>query len=59
MAKKKKKKHIELQDIAKESSQNNEQIRWRARWEEEIGMGNTCISKADSCQCMIKTTTIL
>ena len=24
-----------------------------------IGMGNTCISKADSCQCMTKTTTIL
>ena len=26
---------------------------------EGIGMGNTCISKADSCQCMTKTTTIL
>ena len=24
-----------------------------------IGMGNTCISKADSCQCMTKTTIIL
>ena len=24
-----------------------------------IGMGNTCVSKADSCQCMTKTTTIL
>ena len=24
-----------------------------------IGMGNTCISKPDSCQCMTKTTTIL
>ena len=24
-----------------------------------IGMGNTCISKADSCLCMTKTTTIL
>ena len=24
-----------------------------------IGMGNTCISKADSCQCMTRTTTIL
>ena len=24
-----------------------------------IGMGNTCTSKADSCQCMTKTTTIL
>ena len=24
-----------------------------------IGMGNTCISKADSCQCVTKTTTIL
>ena len=31
--------------------------------EREVGggirMGNTCISKADSCQCMTKTTTIL
>ena len=26
---------------------------------EGIGMGNTCISKADSWQCMTKTTTIL
>ena len=25
----------------------------------EIGMGNTCNSMADSCQCMTKTTTIL
>ena len=24
-----------------------------------IGMGNTCKSMADSCQCMMKTTTIL
>ena len=24
-----------------------------------IGMGNACISMADSCQCMTKTTTIL
>ena len=24
-----------------------------------IGVGNTCISKADSCQCMTKPTTIL
>ena len=24
----------------------------------EIGMGNTCISMADSCQCMKKTTTV-
>ena len=24
-----------------------------------IGMGNTCKSVADSCQCMAKTTTIL
>ena len=24
-----------------------------------IGMGNTCPSMADSCQCMTKTTTIL
>ena len=24
-----------------------------------IGMGNTCISMADSCQCMTKTSTIL
>ena len=27
--------------------------------EGEIGMGNTCKSMADSCQCMAKTTTIL
>ena len=26
---------------------------------EGIGMGNTCVSMADSCQCMTKTTTIL
>ena len=26
---------------------------------EEIGMGNTCKSIADSCQCMAKNTTIL
>ena len=25
----------------------------------DIGMGNTCKSMADSCQCMAKTTTIL
>ena len=25
----------------------------------DIGMGNTCNSMADSCQCMAKTTTIL
>ena len=35
----------------------------RDRVEREVGggirMGNTCISKADSCQCMTKTTTIL
>ena len=35
----------------------------RSRVEREvaggIGMGNTCKSKADSCQCMTKTTTIL
>ena len=24
-----------------------------------IGMGNTCVSMADSCQCVTKTTTIL
>ena len=28
------------------------------RWEGGIGMGNTCKSMADSCQCMAKTTTI-
>ena len=30
-------------------------------WEvgEEIGLGHTCKSMADSCQCMAKTTTIL
>ena len=27
-------------------------IGWRRRWEGEIGMGNTCKSMADSCQCM-------
>ena len=35
----------------------------RDRVEREVGggirMGNTCISKTDSCQCMTKTTTIL
>ena len=33
----------------------------RVEWEvgEGIRMGNTCISMADSCQCMTKTTTIL
>ena len=35
----------------------------RDRVEREVGggirMGNTCISKADSCQCMTKPTTIL
>ena len=35
----------------------------RNRVEREVGggirMGNTCISMADSCQCMTKTTTIL
>ena len=34
-------------------------IRWIGRWEVGIGMGNTCKSMADSCQCMAKTTTIL
>ena len=29
------------------------------RWEAGIGMGNTCKSMADSCQCMAKPTTIL
>ena len=33
-------------------------------WDEEgdrrgVGMGDTCIPFADSCQCMAKTTTIL
>ena len=32
---------------------------WRGRKERGIGMGNTCKSMADSCQCMAKTTTIL
>ena len=33
----------------------------RVEWEVGgvIGMGNTCNSMADSCQCMTKTTTIL
>ena len=34
-------------------------IGWRGMWEGGIGMGNTCKSMADSCQCMAKTTTIL
>ena len=34
-------------------------IGWRGRLGGGIGMGNTCISKADSCQCIIKTTTRL
>ena len=29
-------------------------IGWRGRWEGGIGMGNTCKSMADSCQCMTK-----
>ena len=29
-------------------------IGWRRRWEGGIGMGNTCKSMADSCQCMTK-----
>ena len=33
-------------------------IRWRGRREGGIGMGNTCNSMADSCQCMTKPTTI-
>ena len=31
-------------------------IGWRRRWEGGIGMGNTCNSMADSCQCMTKPT---
>ena len=31
----------------------------RNRVEREVGMGNTCKSMADSCQCITKTTTIL
>ena len=48
---------------------NHKKMRWcagktqRDRVEREvgggIGMGSTCISKADSCQCMTKTTIIL
>ena len=34
-------------------------IGWRGRLGGGIGMGNTCISKADSCQCITKTTTRL
>ena len=34
-------------------------IGWRGRWGGWIGMGNTCNSMADSCQCMTKPTTIL
>ena len=33
-------------------------IGWRGRLGEGIGMGNTCNSMTDSCQCMTKTTTI-
>ena len=32
---------------------------WDAEGVGGIGMGNTCKSMADSCQCMEKTTTIL
>ena len=32
---------------------------WGGRREGGIGIGNTCKSMADSCQCMAKTTTIL
>ena len=34
---------------------------WEGRWEGGggIGMGNTCKSMADSCQCMAKTATLL
>ena len=32
---------------------------WRGRWGGGIGMGNTCNSMADSCQCMTKPTEIL
>ena len=31
---------------------------WGRRYWKWIGMGNTCKSMADSCQCMAKTTTI-
>ena len=34
-------------------------IGWEKEVGGEIGMGNTCKSMADSCQCMAKTTTIL
>jgi len=32
---------------------------WGGRWEGGFGMGDTCTSVADLCQCMAKTTTIL
>ena len=32
---------------------------WGGRREGGSGLGNTCKSMADSCQCMAKTTTIL
>ena len=31
-------------------------IGWRGRLGGGIGVGNTCICKADSCQCITKTT---
>ena len=34
-------------------------IGWGGRWEGRIGMGNTCNSMADSCQCMTKPTEML
>ena len=45
---------------ARASCTGNTQRDWVEREVGEgIGMGNTCISKADSCQCMTKTTTVL
>ena len=32
---------------------------WGGSFEGGIGMGDTCKSMADSCQCMAKTTTIM
>ena len=50
--------HIEL---ATNTKKKNAQMEDPEGWDGEgggIGMGNTCKSMADSCQCMAKTTTI-
>ena len=61
--------HPTIPDIKKDLMHETSAWAWctgktqRERVEREvgggIGMGNTCVSMADSCQCMAKTTTIL